>query len=77
MPRKKKNDIPRLIIPKNATKRRIYAIAKKEFSAADLQKYTEMEAMVPAEQLLAELESIHQEETRKRQKENTHGSRRR
>ena len=50
---------------------------KKDFSAADLQKYTELEAMVPAEKLLVELESIHEAVTRKRQKENAHGSRRR
>lgn len=65
MPRKKKIDIPILVIPKHATLRQIYARAKAEFTAADLQKYTEIEPMVPAEQLLAELEAIHEEETRK------------
>jgi hypothetical protein len=75
---KKKNDTPRakqtrngvpiLVVPKNATLRQIYAIAKKEFTAADLAKYLQDEPMEPAEQLLADLEAIHREETEKRQK---------
>jgi hypothetical protein len=66
---KKKDDIPILKVPKNATLRQIYAIAKKEFTAADLQKYTEIdEPMVPMEQVLAEMERIHQEETARLQK---------
>lgn len=68
MPRKKKDDIPRMIIPKNATLRQIYAQYRREFTAADLQKYTEIEPMIPAEQLLAQLEAIHKEETTKQQK---------
>ena len=40
-----------------ATRREIYAAYRKQFTAADLQKYTEIEPMVPAEQLLAELEA--------------------
>jgi len=65
-----KNGIPILVVPKNATLRQIYAIAKKEFTAADLAKYLQddEEQMVPAEQLLAELEAIHSEETAKRKK---------
>jgi hypothetical protein len=67
MPRKKKdNNI--LVVPKNATLRQIYAIYRKQFSAADLQKYTEIEPMVPMEQVLAEMEKILEEETRKRRK---------
>jgi hypothetical protein len=69
MPRKKKKDIvPLLIVPKNATLKQMYAIARKEFTAADLQRYTEIEPMVPAEQLIKELEAIHEEESRKRKK---------
>ena len=60
--------IPRLKVRKNATLSEIYAQMRKEFSAADLQKYTETEPMVPATQLLAELESIHLRETRKKKK---------
>ncbi|MHB1426643.1 MAG: hypothetical protein ACYC3I_26070 [Gemmataceae bacterium] len=68
MAKKKKIDVPILVVPKNATLRQIYAAYKKQFSAADLQKYTEIEPMVPAEQLLAELEEIHLKETAKRKK---------
>ncbi len=65
-----RNGIPILVVPKNATLRQIYAIAKREFTAADLAKYLQddEESMVPAEQLLAELEAIHNEETVKRNK---------
>ncbi len=69
MKKKKKIAIPRLHVRPNATLREIYAQARKEFTAADLQKYTDLdEPMVPAEQLLAELEAIYAEETRKRKK---------
>jgi len=61
-------DIPRLNVPKDATDEEIYAIIRREFTAADLQKFTEIEPMVPADQLLAELEAIHREETRKKKK---------
>ena len=66
--KKRKDDIPVLVVPKNATLRQIYAIVKKNFTAADLQKYTVDEPMVPAEQVLAELEAIHREETEKLKK---------
>lgn len=65
---KKGQPIPRLRVRKNATLREIYAAARKQFTAADLQKFTEIEPMVPAEQVLAELEAIHSEETAKRRK---------
>ena len=38
--------------------RQIYARVKREFSAADLQKYMVDEPMIPGRQLLAELEAI-------------------
>ncbi|HWG47511.1 MAG TPA: hypothetical protein VN688_32410 [Gemmataceae bacterium] len=70
MPRKKKIDVPRLIVPDDATLEEIYAKARQEFTAADLQKYTEIEEEegIPAEQVLAEMEKIHQQESRKRRK---------
>lgn len=68
MPRKKKEDVPRLIVPENASLREIYAKARQEFTAADLQKYTEIEPMVPMEQVLTEMEKIHRQESRKRKK---------
>jgi hypothetical protein len=70
MPRKKKkDDIPRLIVPKNATLRQIYKCAREQFTAADLQKYTDLdEPMVPMEEVLAQMERIHESVTRKRRK---------
>jgi len=68
MAKKKKSDIPVLVVPKNATLRQIYAAYKKQFTAADLQKYTEIEPMVPMEQVLAEMEKIQREEMAKRRK---------
>jgi hypothetical protein len=68
VPRKKKDVIPLLIVPRNATLKQIYAIMKREFTAADLQKFTELEPTVPAERLLADLERIHRAETKKRRK---------
>ena len=51
---------------KGATLREIYARARAEFTAADLQKYTVDEPMIPADDVLKDLEAIHQEETRKK-----------
>lgn len=66
--KKKRDEIPILRVPKGATKKQIYAIYKKQFSAADLQKYTEIEPMVASDQVLADLEAIHREESRKKKK---------
>jgi hypothetical protein len=66
--KKKADDIPRLVVPKNATLKQIYAICRAQFTAADLQKYTEIEPMVPMEQVLAEMERIHQEVTQEKKK---------
>jgi hypothetical protein len=65
---KRKLVIQRLRTPKNATLAQKYAILRKNFSAADLQKFTEIEPMIPADQVLAGLEAIHREETRKKRK---------
>jgi hypothetical protein len=66
---KEKQRIPHLVVPKNASLRQIPVLYRKQFTAADLQKYTKTEPIVPARQLLAELEAIHEEETRKCQKQ--------
>lgn len=60
---KKKDGIRRLRVPKGATLKQIYAISRKNFTAADLQKFTEIdtEPMVPMEHVLAEMERIHRE----------------
>jgi len=41
----------------------LYAKFRRAFTAADLQKYTEVEEGIPADQLLAELEEIHRRES--------------
>jgi hypothetical protein len=68
MPTKKKELIPIVKVPRNATLRQIYAKLRQEFTAADLQKFTDIEPTVPAEQLLSELEAIHAAATKKRRK---------
>jgi hypothetical protein len=66
--RKKNIDNLILKVPKNASLREIYAIYRKQFTAADLQKYTVNEPMVPAKQVLAELEALDRKESAKRTK---------
>jgi hypothetical protein len=68
MPRKKNDGIPRLEVPKNATLRQIYAKYRQEFTAADLQQYTEPLKGVPIDQILTEMEAIQRTETQKRRK---------
>jgi hypothetical protein len=46
----------------------LYAKLRAEFTAADLQKYTEVEEGIPAEQVLAEMEAIHRQETQRHKK---------
>ena len=43
--------------------REVYARYKKEFSAAALRKYTEIEVGIPLEKVIAELEAVHRTET--------------
>jgi hypothetical protein len=69
MPRKKPVDrVPRLIVPKNATLKQIYAIARKQFSAADLLDHIERKDSKPLDtaKLLKELEEIHESTLSKR-----------
>jgi hypothetical protein len=69
VPKKKnKEPIPLLTVSRNASRRQIYAKLRREFTAADLQKFTEIEPTVSAEQLLSELKAIHRAETNKRRK---------
>ena len=65
---KKRNEIPRLFVRKGASVKEIYAQVRKQFTAADLQKYTVEEPMVPMEQVLAEMEAIHRKGTRQRKR---------
>jgi hypothetical protein len=48
------------------TLKQIYARVKREFSAADLQRFTVDEPMVPARQVLAELEAINAKYSKRR-----------
>jgi len=66
--KKKKDPIPTIIVPPNATLRQMYAALKRDFSAADLQKFTELGPWIPAEKLMEEMEAIHKNESRKRRK---------
>jgi hypothetical protein len=63
---KPKNGRPRPDTKKPEALRSIYARVRREFSAADLQRYTEPEPSVPADQLLAELEAIDRSARRRR-----------
>jgi hypothetical protein len=68
MPKKKKPLVPVLIVPKNATLKQMYAIEKRAFSADDLQRFTEDAPMELFQDLIADLERIHEEESRKLEK---------
>jgi len=60
MAKKKKNTNPqRSANSKARNLRAIYAQLRREFTAADLQKFTEIEEGIPAEQVIAEMEEIH------------------
>jgi hypothetical protein len=47
-------------------KKALYAEMRAKFSAADLQKYTEIEEGIPARQVLAEMEKYQQKHSRER-----------
>ena len=44
----------------------LYAASRKKFTAADLQKFTEIEEGIPAEKVLTELERMYGNHTRKK-----------
>ncbi|HEV3261286.1 MAG TPA: hypothetical protein VG013_30815 [Gemmataceae bacterium] len=46
--------------------RDLYAKMRQEFTAADLQKYTEVEEGIPADEVLAEMEAIQRKYARKK-----------
>jgi hypothetical protein len=58
--------VPILRVKKGDSLKTIYAKARRAFTAADLQKYTEIEEGIPFEQILAEAEAIQNEPVRKR-----------
>ncbi len=65
--------IPILPVKKGASLKAIYTAARRAFTAADLQKYTEIEEGIPAAQVLAELEAVDREETQKRSRKSKNG----
>lgn len=65
---KRKNGVPEKPASTEDDLREVYAKFKKEFSAADLQKYTEIEETIPAEQVIAACEAILRQESMKRKK---------
>jgi hypothetical protein len=73
MAARKENAIRVLRVKKGESDKSIYARLRKAFTAADLQKYTEIEEGIPAEQLLAELEAIDRETKVKPKRKAKHG----
>ncbi len=61
-----KEPIRTLKVRKGESLQSIYARLRKEFTAADLQKYTEIEEGVPLEQVVAQMREIHRQHESKR-----------
>jgi hypothetical protein len=61
-----KSNVPILRLRKGASRKEAYAALRRTFTAADLQKYTEIEEGIPADKVLADPEAVDREETRKR-----------
>jgi hypothetical protein len=68
MTQRRNRKIPVLRVKKGDSLKTIYAKARRAFTAADLQRYTEVEKGIPARQILAELEAIDRKETEKRKR---------
>jgi len=68
---RKKTPVPVLRIKKGDSLKAIYAKARRAFTAADLQKYTELEEGIPARQVVEELEAIDREVERERKRKST------
>jgi hypothetical protein len=60
-----------LRVKKGESRKSIYAKARRAFTAADLQRYTESEEMLPAEDLVKELDAIHRGGVRKQRRKKT------
>jgi len=71
--KKKRPPVPILRVRKGDSLKVMYAKARKAFTAADLQKYTEIEAGIPARQVLAQLEALDREYDQKRKKKLKNG----
>jgi hypothetical protein len=66
MAKRKENKSKRSQSEEDKRLQAIYAQSRKEFSAADLQKFTELEECVPFEKVIAELEKLHRKTKGKR-----------
>lgn len=68
MSKQVKNGIPIFRVKKHDTKKALLARFKKDFTAADLQKYTEIEEGIPLEKIIADMEAIHEKGSRKKKR---------
>jgi hypothetical protein len=64
--KEKKIPIRILRVKKGDDLKTIYAKVRRAFTAADLQKYTEIEEGIPFDQIIAECERVQREWTKKR-----------
>jgi len=77
---KRHNGVRVLNVRKNATLKEIYRAAKDQFSAEDLARYCQIEPMIPAQKVMAELEVIYKKEMphweidKRKEKESMHSS---
>lgn len=65
---RKRNPVPTLRVKESDTLRQVYAKARRALTAADLQKYTEIEDGIPARDILADLKALDKQDARKRRK---------
>ncbi len=66
---KEKNGVFRILrVKKGDSLKTIYAKAHRAFTAADLQRYTQDDEMLPTEQLLADMKAILREHEKKKKK---------
>jgi predicted metalloprotease len=64
---KRKNEKPqRSKTTEDVELKALYAKMRKAFTAADLQKYTVIEKGIPAEEVVAEMEKIHRQFSKKK-----------
>ncbi len=68
MAKKKKNESSKKQSPnaKSRNLRAIYAQLRREFTAADLQKFTELDQRIPFDKVIAEMEEVHRKIVKKR-----------
>jgi hypothetical protein len=62
---KKYSPVKILKVRKGATLREIYRASREQFTAEDLARFCQDEPMIPAEQFLAEMETIYEKAMRR------------